>query len=701
MVRCVTVRIRIRSWLWICVGLASATGTAADSLPGASMLKDFFAREVQSIAEAPVVVEGSDSWMAQRPERRRRLREMLGIDEQLPRDDLHAEIVGTIDREDLGVRVERIHFQSLPGLYVTANLYRPLAASGRLPAVLYLSGHAEVKIDGVSYGNKAHYQHHPTWFARNGYVSLVIDTLQRGEIQGHHHGTYRRGKWWWVARGYTPAGVEVWNSLRAIDYLVGRDDVDSSKIGVTGRSGGGIGTWWLGALDDRVSTMVPVSGLTDLRNHVVDGCIEFHCDCNYLVNLYRWDYDRVAALAAPKAILFGNSDKDRLFPLDGVYRLHQQLRKTYAALGQPERLGLLITEGPHADTQQLRVPAFRWMDRWLKDMSEKPVTQVAERFFSPQELRVFQEAPADERNTSIDEHFVPRAPEPAVPTDKESFDALRSEWRENLAKKTFRNSPDPALESQHLETSMVEHEGLRLKRIEFVSEEAFRLPLWVVAGTKESSLVVLNALDAQGYEAMLAELGGLFPNAFPTRPEDSSNSAARERGEQTGRLLRNQPWAFAYLVPRGIGPTRWTSDARQANHIRRRFVALGRTLEECWIHDIRRAIRILSADTDLKNARLWLQAERDMAVMAIYAGALEPRIERLDLWAPLASHMSGPVLMNVLKIFDVPQALTLVYPRRVILYNADREAFRWSEDVARLLAKDGRPPIAFRTVDTP
>ena len=69
------------------------------------MLNDFFAREVQSIAEAPVVVEGSDSWKAQRPERRRRVREMLGIDEQLPRDDLHAEIVGTIDREDLGVRV--------------------------------------------------------------------------------------------------------------------------------------------------------------------------------------------------------------------------------------------------------------------------------------------------------------------------------------------------------------------------------------------------------------------------------------------------------------------------------------------------------------------------------------------------------------------------------------------------------------------
>ena len=99
--------------------------------------------------------------------------------------------------------------------------------------------------------------------------------------------------------------------------------------------------------------MVPVAGLTDLRNHIVDGCIEGHCDCNYFVNVYRWDYDRVAALSAPKSILFSNSDKDHIFPLDGVLRLHSQLRSLYETVEHADRLGLLITEGPHSDTQQL------------------------------------------------------------------------------------------------------------------------------------------------------------------------------------------------------------------------------------------------------------------------------------------------------------------------------------------------------------
>ena len=95
----------------------------------------------------------------------------------------------------------------------------PKSLAGKAPAILYVCGHSQVKKDGISYGNKVGYQHHGAWFARNGYVCLVIDTLQLGEIEGIHHGTYREKMWWWNARGYTPAGVEAWNSIRAIDYL--------------------------------------------------------------------------------------------------------------------------------------------------------------------------------------------------------------------------------------------------------------------------------------------------------------------------------------------------------------------------------------------------------------------------------------------------------------------------------------------------
>ena len=95
-----------------------------------------------------------------------------------------------------------------------------------LPAILYVCGHANVVEDGVSLGNKTGYQHHGVWFARHGYVCLVIDTIQLGEIRGEHHGTYKLGRWWWTSRGYTPAGVEAWNGIRALDYLETRPEVD-------------------------------------------------------------------------------------------------------------------------------------------------------------------------------------------------------------------------------------------------------------------------------------------------------------------------------------------------------------------------------------------------------------------------------------------------------------------------------------------
>jgi cephalosporin-C deacetylase-like acetyl esterase len=110
-----------------------------------------------------------------------------------------------------------------------------------------------------------------------------------GEIEGIHHGTYRYGMWWWNARGYSSAAVEAWNCIRALDYLETRPEVDANRFGVTGRSGGGAYSWWVAALDERIKVAVPVAGITSLQNHVVDGCVEGHCDCMYQVNTYRWD----------------------------------------------------------------------------------------------------------------------------------------------------------------------------------------------------------------------------------------------------------------------------------------------------------------------------------------------------------------------------------------------------------------------------
>jgi ribosomal protein S16 len=154
--------------------------------------------------------------------------DMLGLSPRPEKTDLAAVVTGKVEREMFSV--EKVHFQSRPALYVTGNLYLPKNLDKPAPAILYLCGHGAVKKDGVSYGNKVTYQHHGAWFADQGYVCLIIDSLQLGEIEGIHHGTHRENMWWWISVGYTPAGVEAWNCIRALDYLETRPEVDRERM---------------------------------------------------------------------------------------------------------------------------------------------------------------------------------------------------------------------------------------------------------------------------------------------------------------------------------------------------------------------------------------------------------------------------------------------------------------------------------------
>ena len=323
-------------------------------------LAAYFRAETDTLEKACLAdIKTPQDWEANRPILRKQMFEMLGLDPLPEKTDLHAIVTGTVDHPSF--TVENLHFQSRPHLYVTGNLYVPRKLDKPAPAVLYVCGHSQVKKDNISYGNKTAYQHHAAWFASHGYVCLVLDSLQLGEIEGIHHGTYSEKMWWWNSRGYTPAGVEAWNCIRALDYLQSRKEVDGSRLGVTGRSGGGAYSWWVTALDDRIKCAVPVAGISDLHNHVVDGSVEGHCDCMFFVNTYRWDYPTVAALAAPRPLLITNTDKDSIFPFDGVTRLYWKVRRVYGLGKQDEPyhpvkadVGLTIGEGGHVDSQELQ-----------------------------------------------------------------------------------------------------------------------------------------------------------------------------------------------------------------------------------------------------------------------------------------------------------------------------------------------------------
>jgi len=688
--------------LLLACGSSLHAAEAADTERGDRMLRAYLRAQTQQLMDNSLKdVRTRADWEQRRPELRRQFLDMMGLWPLPRRTDLKPVITGKVETEHF--TIEKLHFQSMPGLYVTGNLYLPKHLTKPAPTILYVCGHGNTVVDKVSFGSKVTYQHHPAWFAENGYVCLVIDTLQLGEIEGIHHGTARFGMWWWYTLGYTPAGVECWNGMRALDFLETRKEVDPKRIGVTGRSGGGAYSWFLAAADDRPQCFVPVAGIADLWAHVVEGVgprlrwgiTPGHCDCMYFPNTYQWDFATVAALAAPRPCLLGNSDVDDIFPVSSYRRIGAKVRRIYDLYGAGEKFDLLETPGPHKDTPALRQGAFAWMNRWLKDDRSEPAQPERPRLNPPQ-LKVFARLPEDQINTSVQELFVKPAVAdvPRVPEVARAWWAGKApQYREGLRDQVFRAWPAKAPALKPALAGDVKHNGLRLRAFDFTSEEHINLRLFLLTAekTEKPTLVVLDPVDEAGWLDFQQVLGPEFKDVLQLRTEPKLDEA---RSALNQRVLEKQQWAFATIAPRGIGPTRWgppQAAERDQTHVLRRFALLGQTLDSQRVWDVRRALAVLRGMEDLKDAPRWLQAKHDMAGIALYAGLFEPDVARFDLWHLPDSHRQGPTFLNVRRILDLPQAVALAFPRPVRLYVNDARtgrAWDWPLELQKALGQE-------------
>lgn len=427
-----------------------------------------------------------------------------------------------------------------------------------------------------------------------------------------------------------------------------RDEVDADRFGVTGRSGGGIYTWWVAALDDRVKVAVPVAGITTLRNYVVDGCVEGHCDCMFMVNTYRWDYPKVAALVAPRPLLISNSDKDRIFPLDGVVELHRQVRDVYRLYGAEDKLGLQITEGPHNDTQNLRVHAFNWMNRFLKN-DDEPIRMVADKSLHPSELKVFTDSlPDDEIVTMVDELFIATADPNELPKTSQELERQAKRWIETLRQKTFGGWPMGASDDADVkQVRRVESGSINLSYYEFNSTPPYRLPFYVLEHDSDSQApdrYRVELLDQADWDEISAAISD---------PSDADTPSILSK-----RMSDDPGTEVILFPPRGIGPTRWSDDPVVERHVRRRFLLLGQTDDSMRIYDVCRLLNAIRNEPKFHGKPIELAGRSRAAVWALYAALLSDReVFSLTLIEPPPTHGDAVTLLNVTRHVEMPQVV--------------------------------------------
>jgi len=614
--------------------------------------------EIESATERDLV--NPAEWINQAATHRIELLEMLGLDPLPERSPLNAVIVDKLDHPEF--TVEKIHFQSRPGLYVTGNLYVPKQRKKPLPAILYVCGHSQMKSGEISFGNKTGYQHHPAWYAMNGFVAFVIDTIQLGEIEGLHHGTHHLNMWWWNSRGYTPAGVETWNGMRALDYLQSRPEVDPERLGVAGRSGGGAYSWYIAAVDERIKAAVPAAGITDLHNHIVDGVVDGHCDCMFLVNSKRWDFRKVAALVAPRALLIANTDKDSIFPLDGVQRVHKGTAQIYKSLNAEGKLGLLIAEGPHKDTQELQTGEFRWFKRTLGDDPDYQALP-ASKLFQPADLRVFKTIPADQKTTSTHEWFVPKADSHGFPTSAKAWKDEAAQWIEKIRKASFAAWPasDAPAKFQLLKTKTLGEQTLAQFLVQ-TDSRSFELgdTALIVHGQTTQAAELVRALSGNSpvktNASVSLSIRIMDELSFPAAVADATGALEHSRSDI---LVLLAPRGFSGAGEQGLTAAPWATSPKESARIRRRFMLTGATLDSCRVFDIQRSLNRLREVAP--NAKITLKANGPQAVNTLYASLFTSGIQRLEIESMPASHEAAeaPDYLGILRVVDIPQALEI------------------------------------------
>src|SRR6266849_2101703 len=343
-----------------------------------------------------------EAWEVRRKEVREQMLVALGLWPMPVKTPLKPVVHGKIDRE--GYTIEKVFFASVPGHYVSGNLYRPKGKEGKLPGVLFAHGHwnngrlyeapdKEVEDVMKSGGEKtkegARYplQALPAQLARMGCVVFVYDMI--GVADSQLLGA--DGKPLAHSAGFTDAdaelhlqsamGLQTWNSIRCLDFLTSLPDVDAKRIGMTGASGGGTQTMILCAIDDRPAVSFPA---VMVSTGMQGGCV---CEnCSYL-RQFTGNVE-FAALFAPKPLgMTGADDWTREIETKGL----PELKALYKLYGAEDKVMAKHFSFPHNYNQVSREVMYNWFNKHLDLGMKEPVTEQPFEPVPPKELSVYDE----------------------------------------------------------------------------------------------------------------------------------------------------------------------------------------------------------------------------------------------------------------------------------------------------------------------
>ena len=550
-----------------------------------------------------------------------------------------------------GFRIEKIAYESLPSLFVTADVYVPTTGAGPFPAVLITPGH-EAAAKAAQYNWGAN-------LARNGILAMAVDPMGQGERLQHYDPELEDSK---LGQGTPEHGHAAFSTLligdpvaryfindgmRAVDYLSARKDVDAARIGAFGCSGGGTATAYLAALEPRIKAAASACYITSyeellrtIGNQEAEQSIPGFLSADL-------DFADWVELAAPKPYAIVSTTED-MFPFAGARQSFEESKRFYSLLGAGDRIQWITGPGRHGNLGPIGAEIVGFFVKTFKNGAAADYKEA--RIDNPHDLQC---TPTGQVSTSLRGETIEsinrqRAASlmPARP------DASPATIRAQAAITAEPGPPPAAMVSKTEQRGAYRVDTLALATEPGVEVAAIAA---IPAAPGRKPAVIL--LDSQPKERLAA-------------------SADFERLASSGHVL-------LIVQPRGTpAPAAAQASLLGAfNLLSLRAMLVSKTLVGLRADDAIRAVNWLAARSDVDPAAITLYGNGPQGVVALHAAAVDGRIARvvientldsyrMALDAPLHRDLAEIIVPGVLRHYDLPDLVRAIAPRTVAVWNA-------------------------------
>lgn len=579
-----------------------------------------------------------EEWQTQRKTLREQLIQSLG---GFPSKAcaLAPRVVGELKRD--GYRVEKLLLQTRPGVLMTANAYVP-EGDGTRSAVLCVHGHwSGAKQDPVV-------QSRCIGLAKLGFFVLAVDAFGAGERGigkplGEYHGEMVAATLW--PTGLTLAGLQVYENMRAVDYLQSRSEVDPDRIGITGTSGGGNQTMYAGALDERFKCVVPTCSVGTYQAYLGAAC----CMCEVAPRALTYSEESgVLALVAPRGLMVTNATRDAFqFSVGEAQKSIAAAREVFRLHGKEDNIRHTVVDSGHDYNQPMREAMYGWMTKHLKGEGDgSPIAEPKLQTEDRESLRCY---PGDSRPD--DYVTLPR------------FAAAQ-------ARRILKDRPIP----DHPQQWRTDRMMMRMSLPSVLGDSPKRTPLDTKI-TKEPDARSIEFSPEPGITVFARHLPAIGKRTGLAILLDLDQGRDADKNS-LAEAMRKQSWDVVTVDLRATAATANAGDAirRAPDHNSAEWsMFIGRPLLGQWGWDV---TRLLDALGDLPKATAVIGLGPS-SLVALTAAALDDRISAAATVDGLASYVSdAPYEKQRLAIMvpgileqvgDVPQLAALVAPKRLVV----------------------------------